>query len=351
MDEDIKKIIEYGVYAPSGGNSQPWKFGVKDNQIYIYAIPEKDHPILNFRNRGTYLAIGALTENIIIASTAFGYKSSINFCPKKENPNLLVIVNLEKSETKPDQLFDSIKKRATNRKPYKNNPLPLKQKEYLLETIREIGFGDLKIIDDPEKIDSISSAVSMNEVVMFENKKMHRLFFNEVVWSEEEEAKKKSGLYIKTLEMEPPKQIALRFFKFWPVMNFFNKLGLARSIAKENYRSYKSTGIFGGIIIRDEDKNFFEAGRAIERVWLKCTSLELSFHLITGIPFLFQSFRAGMLEDFSKDHLNIIKNSYENLVSAFEVQNGIIAVLFRAGDGGNPSARSSRLTPNISVEI
>ena len=31
--EDIKKILEIAANAPSGSNSQPWKFKVKDNQI------------------------------------------------------------------------------------------------------------------------------------------------------------------------------------------------------------------------------------------------------------------------------------------------------------------------------
>ena len=74
MEEDIKKILEISVNAPSGSNSQPWCFEVKNNKVNIIMLPEKDHPILNYHNRGTLIAIGALIENIIITASSLGIK-------------------------------------------------------------------------------------------------------------------------------------------------------------------------------------------------------------------------------------------------------------------------------------
>lgn len=73
--EVIQKILEAGAQAPSGSNSQPWRFEVAGGTISIIMLPEKDHPILNFRNRGTLLAHRALIENIVIAAAHYKLKS------------------------------------------------------------------------------------------------------------------------------------------------------------------------------------------------------------------------------------------------------------------------------------
>ena len=71
MEETIKKIINYAVWAPSGDNSQPWKFSLKGNQVSIFNLPEKDNPFLNFEQKGSYIAHGSLLENMNIIASNF----------------------------------------------------------------------------------------------------------------------------------------------------------------------------------------------------------------------------------------------------------------------------------------
>ena len=42
MIEDIKKIIEAAVQAPSGENCQPWRFEILNNNIKLFNVPERD---------------------------------------------------------------------------------------------------------------------------------------------------------------------------------------------------------------------------------------------------------------------------------------------------------------------
>ncbi len=43
MDSRIKKIIEYAIMVPSGDNCHPWRFAVKNKQLDLYNLPEKDN--------------------------------------------------------------------------------------------------------------------------------------------------------------------------------------------------------------------------------------------------------------------------------------------------------------------
>lgn len=293
------------------------------------------------------MAHGALIENMLITATALGYRTSLSPFPDRNNPNLCAVVGLEKSEKKSESLYPFIKSRATNRKPFKEQPLTPEQKTKILESTEELGFGEVRILDKPSELALAGEAVSANEIIMFENKIMHKLFFKEIVWSEQEEKDKKSGLYVRTLEMKPQQESALKLFKFWPVMNFFNKLGLARSIARENAKNYARAAAFGAIIVGDRDEDFFKAGRLLERIWLKATEMNLGFQVITGIPFMWQRISAGLKSEFSKKHLELIDTSYKKLTSLFGVKEGLISLTFRIGEDSEPGARSSRLPPQV----
>jgi len=346
MRDIIQKILEIAVNAPSGSNSQPWKFKVLGNRIDVYALPEKDHPILNYRNRGTWIAHGALLENVIISAAEFGYKTSYIVFPDKNNPNLTVRIELLKGEIQKDPLFPFIPVRATNRKKYERTPLSFDQKKSLTETVKEIGHGTLRLVEGKEEIQTLGEAGSMNEVVMLEDETLHKLFFNEIVWTKKQE-ERGGGLYLKTMEFKPPQVVALKIFRHWPVMKILNKIGIARAIARGNAKIYSSAAAMGAIIVGDKDEEFFHAGILLERIWLKASSMGLSLQLITGVLFFWQRIQAGLDKEFSKEHIELVREAYKKTAAVFGVQNELIALMFRIGKDGEPSARSFKSEPDI----
>lgn len=351
MRDDIQKILEISVNAPSGSNSQPWKFFIKDNQIDILALPEKDHPILNYRNRGTWVAHGALIENILISASNFGYKTNLQIFPDKSKPNLTAKIFLENSEPKNEPLFLAIPLRATNRKAYKKIPLTAEQKAELLNSTKEISSGlELLLTDNKEDMRVLGEAGSVNEIIMLENQELHKLFFDEIVWTKEEEAIKKSGLLLKTMELKPPQQLALKLFKKWKVMNFLNKFKIARGIAKGNAKIYSTGSAMGAIVCSDQDEEFIKAGRLLERIWLKAISMGLSLQLITGVLFFWQNIRVGKKDVFSEEQIKLIEDAYKKTASVFKVDQGLIALVFRIGYSSEPSALSIKKPPEISLE-
>lgn len=347
MREDIKKILEIAVNAPSGSNSQPWSFEVKENKIYVIAMPEKDHPILNYKNRGTWIAHGALIENIVIASSFFGYEAKVIIFPDLNQPNLTAIIELSVGLSKADPLFSVIPSRSINRKRYENKLLTDIQKQELFNTISQFKDIELKFIENYEQRLVIGDALSINEVVTLENKKLHELFIKEIVWSKKEESEKKSGLYLKTMELQPPQQIVLKLLRNWNIMNFFNHLKFAHFIAKDNAKIYVSGAGIGVIVVKDKEEDFVSSGRALERLWLKATQMKLSFSIIAGTTFYWQAVQDSGKDIFSQEHIKIINESYNNMLRIFDVKKGVIALAFRVGFSPKPSAVSSKKTPKI----
>lgn len=347
--ETIRRILEISIQAPSGSNSQPWRFEIQGNQLNIFAMPEMDNPLLNFRCRGTWVAHGALLENIITTSCAFGYAPTYSLFPDSKNKNLIARVSLEESTPKDNFLYPFISLRTTNRKPYNLHPLTIQQKTELFDIAKEIEGVELKLVEEKDKINQIAKAESKGEIVLFENHLLHKLFFEKVVWSKKEEQKKGRVFYVKTKELKLFQRIALWFFRYWPIMNFVNKFGMTKIIAKVSSKKYATSSAMGVIIVENKDEDFITAGRLMQRLWLVVTKLGLSFQLLTLVPFLWQRIEAGDTKEFSKEHIKLIENAYRQIASLFNLTDNtkIIALLFRIGYGGKPSAQSIKKPPEI----
>ncbi len=346
--ETIQKILEAGVQAPSGENCQPWKFVVEDNKIDIFNIPEKDLSLYNFQQFGSMVAHGALIENIVIASSALGYKTSITLFPDQKDEKHIATLLLEKSISKEDPLYSYITKRVTNRKPYKITPLTQDQKRQLLECAEEIGEGEVRIVDDLEKKKIIAKALTISDRLLFEVKKIHDFLFSHISWTKEESLQRKSGFYVKEMELSPPQEKAFKLFRNWNILNFFNKLGFSKIAAKGNAKLYAASSAFAVVLVKgNTPRDFVIGGRLMQRVWLKATKMGISIQPVTGVIFFMQRILGGEARDFSSEQVNLIKDAYNIIADIFGVGKGTIPMLLRIGDGGEPTARSLRLSANI----
>ena len=350
--EDIRTILQESMNAPSGSNSQPWKFRVRVGEIEVIAMPEKDHPILNFRNRGTWVAHGALLENILIAASAHGYRARCRAFPTPQRPNVTAVVSLTKGDPARNPLYDALPRRASNRKPYATEPLTTAEKESLLGAAADVGGGEVRLAEGPTALQSIGRALSVNEIVTLESETLHKLFVREVVWREKEERERGSGLLLRTMELAPPQRFMLKtFLRHWPVMRALNHIGAARGIAKGNAKTYAAAAAMGAIIIEDKDEAFLSAGRMMERIWLQVTTMGLSMQLFAGITFLAQRARSGSFPEIPQELVRLASNAYGELASAFGAGGTrTIAIVFRIGRGNPPSAISPKRPPVILEE-
>jgi len=349
--EDIKKILLAGVQAPSGDNSQPWIFEIGDNRIDIFNLPKKDNPILNFKQRGSYLAHGALIENIVIGSSKYGYDPKITLFPKSGLPDHVASIDLTEIKQKNDYLYRAIFQRCTNRKKYQSAPLDKEQRNDLSSVVKGMKLEEymtLKFVEESGSKLAVGRAVASIEQVILENKKLHALLFHDVVWTEKEEKRIKEGLYIGTMEFSLPQKAAFYLASHWSLMRLFKVLGLPKLIVNDDAKLYSTGAVLGAVVIDNEtDVDFINAGRIMQRIWLKSTQYGLAFQPVTALVFAAQRVFASEADIFSPNHRKIIEINYNIMRQSFGVKNGTIATFFRIGHASPPSARSSRKMPTI----
>lgn len=112
------KILEYGIRASSGHNTQPWKFKINENSIEVHPNFARELPVADINHRELYISLGCAVENICIASNEFGYNNEMEI--KQRDSSKFIEIHLRKSLVKQNPLFSQIEKRQTNRSIYKS---------------------------------------------------------------------------------------------------------------------------------------------------------------------------------------------------------------------------------------
>jgi len=355
MKEVILEILRSAVYASSGDNSQPWRFSVKNNKIKVQNLPDRDNPVLNIGQSGSYIAHGGLLENISLLAKSHGLEAQIKIFPDSSDPNLVATVTLEPKKTQIDVLYKYIRSRHTNRRPYKDIPLTKDQAIELLETPREIALpqgGRVVLLQTPEERSRAAKAGSSMEQVILENQELHRLMFKDVLWTKKQNQERVSGLYIKTMEFALPVKFVFWLASFWPLISRLNKIGLAKFIAKQDASLYRSGAAMVGIVMEKAEKeDFVCAGMIAQRLWLKATKLGLAMQPVTAMLFAGRRVRAGEGNFFSEKHLKIIDKNFSELENLFGVgKKEVLAMMFRIGYAKPPSGKTCRFEPDITWE-
>ena len=343
MDEDIKKIIEAGIAAPSGENCQPWRFRVKKDVIYLYNDISSDTSLYNDSQRGSLVAHGAAIENINIAARALGYEIATDLFPGEEN-DLIAKLRLKKNASMNDPLYGSLFERKTNRKEYKAEPLSSRVRMSLVSSVGDNNLI-MKLIDDRNNIKKLAEITSKHESLLFENKFLHDFFFDHIRWTGEENAVNPSGFFIDTLELAPHEKKGFSLLKIWFFSKLLGLVGMPKKISEANAKKYEASGAIGVICSDTNDKNeLVQAGRAFERLWITATRLGLNLQPLTGLLFLRQHVLSSKSSPLTENQKKIILNCYEDISKIYQVNNSHILLMFRIGYGEQPTAQASRFS-------
>jgi len=157
----LKFLVRYGILAPSGHNSQPWKFKIRDNKLTILPDFERKRMATDPEYRELFISLGAAVKNIEIAADYFGliYDKKYNETQiELEFKNGVKMVNNK-------ELFGAITKRQTNRNNFKKRKI---SKNKLLK----IGNENLIIISQKEQKNQLAKLVYGSDVVWFQSKEL-----------------------------------------------------------------------------------------------------------------------------------------------------------------------------------
>ena len=132
----LLQILDLARWAPSGDNTQPWRFEiVADDRILIHGHDTRAQVLYDFDGHPSQLAHGALLETLRLAATRFHLRAEWTIRPDRPESAPIYEVSLHPSNAPEDPLVGFIEKRMVQRRAMRTTALLPEHRQALIAAV------------------------------------------------------------------------------------------------------------------------------------------------------------------------------------------------------------------------
>jgi hypothetical protein len=139
--DKLRAAVDYAVLAPSGHNTQPWRFNVVDQTLELWADRTRALPVVDPHDRELTISCGAALSFVRITLGHLGHDALSEPFPEPLERDLLARVRLGASREADERdraLFEAIARRRTMREPFDARGLPAQ----LVDELEQLAEGE-----------------------------------------------------------------------------------------------------------------------------------------------------------------------------------------------------------------
>lgn len=340
-DRPWQPLIEAAVLAPSGDNTQPWRFVVDRDAMRIdFLVDERRDPSpMNAGQRMARLAVGAALENALRAGRHLGWDVETQPACSGALASLRIV-----GRDAPHKAIDPvILSRCTNRRPFDARPLSAGTIGWLKRSI--VGFPEMdhRWVFDRSRIERLASLIGRADAAMLSDPTMRAAFLSSVRYDAAVDEAVLEGLCVGALELARAQRIALRFVSRVP--DRVLKASGFRAICARAARHLVSRS--SGLCVITEPlgtpASEIQAGRVLERAWLAMTEQAMAVQPMMSPAILENLVRRGGCDGVDSLDYNAASNLVKEFKSVLALrEQDRLAFIMRFGFAGPPSARTGR---------
>ena len=152
---EMRDLFRYATLAPSGHNTQPWRFRVGERRIEMLPDFARRTPIVDPDDHHLFVSLGCAAENLVIASAARGHSGASRFDHANGG---CVVFAFDGGPGAKSPLFDAIATRQSTRTDYDGRPVAPAELKVLADAA-EIPGVDLVLMTDRPRMDRLRDLV------------------------------------------------------------------------------------------------------------------------------------------------------------------------------------------------
>lgn len=290
--ELLKQILEEARFAPSGDNIQPWLFKMyPDHSLVLHRNEPENLLASDYFLNASFVALGCILENVAIASEHYGFSSTIVIhedCVSDETPQATIhfiptTLSAEQQESN-EKLFKVMRKRHTDRRPYKKQPLDDTTKRLFEKTALE-GGGKLHLIEGEEMLDTFGKTLGSHDTYLWNDATLRDNLIRFIHFSQSNHSAT-SGMPLDTLGLgtlsiffKTAILLAYRIPLLWKVICFASRFGTQKTLSASSalvFLTLPKQKIQTSPLSDTPTKDLVRGGRIAERLWLLAETLGLS---------------------------------------------------------------------------
>jgi tRNA A37 threonylcarbamoyladenosine dehydratase/nitroreductase len=344
--EEIRALVRFATLAPSGGNCQPWRFSWDGERLRLVHDAARSRSFLDYRELASWLAFGAVAENVALAAAGMGLDVAVDLVPGDRSA--VCDLRFARARAAPSHrasaLAAAIPERVTNRQLSPRAPLAPGARDALVRAAAEVPGAALHLVEDADRLAEAGEILGRGDRLRFLSRTMHREMMHELRWTADEVRRTRDGLDVTTLELSPADLAGLRVMSSWAAMDLVGRLGGGRALEKPARKTIAAASAVGLVSVPSRTREaYFAGGRAMQRVWLEATALGLAFQPMAPLTYLFARLELGGGEGLSPAEAAALGELRRRFGAVFPDASGRgEPMLFRVAQAPPPTARSLR---------
>lgn len=335
-DRNLPKIVSFllqaAASAPSADNSQPWCFSWDKGFVTGYAKRRGGFPV---DYHATELALGAASENLTWALERLGADSSTWHMGTPEPNGAFFRGSVDPSnDALPEPGSQVWLQRHTNRAPYDMTEIALDIRAEL--TVCRVGDVGVEAIHSAA-IKEASNWVCQASEIRFQTREVNEWFAASLRYGDSQEDWFE-GLHVQTLALPPGGVGLLRLMSDWNRLQWLNRLRAYKLFSRIEAANFQRAPLILAVV-GNENASAFDAGRCLQRVWLRLTELGLSAHPYYVVSDLVQRLALNRVPEQCRDQGAALRKQIQATLG----QGQILHCLLRVGKPSSQLPVSGRL--------
>jgi len=345
--ETLLRILERARWAPSGDNTQPWRFEITaPDTVIVHGHDTRDHVLYDFDGYPSHIAHGALLETMRISASDFGLAATwtVESDAEARNPCYKVIFS-KQPVVLPDPLSPFIEHRVVQRRPMHAIPLAEEQRTALVASVGEA--YSLNFFSDLGVRWRVAKLLWSNAQIRLTCREAYAVHREIIEWGARYSDTKVPE---QAVGVDPITARLMRWvMQSWSRVDFFNRFLLGTYLPRIELDLLPALLCSSHVLISPRSppvclQDRLELGRTVQRFWLTATQLDLQLQpQMTPVIFRWyvQSNRAFSSQADQFARARQLAQDFERLVGCTgEAPFGFFC---RIGFAKRPSSRSTRM--------
>lgn len=344
----LQHILDAARWAPSGDNTQPWRFEIVDaGRLIVHGFDTREHCVYDLDGHASQLAIGCLLETLAIAASEHGLRAEFARRPDtpEHRPTLEVALTPDAGIVA-DPLIACIRERRVQRRAMSTQPIGAAARETLERSLSP-GFQVVWKETTRERW-SLARLMFANAYVRLTTPEAYRVHRDVIEWNSRFS---ETRIPDQAVGADP---LTLKLMRWamhsWERVDFLNRylMGTLMPRLQMDLLPGLACGAHFAIVAAkppvDVD-DYLAAGRQVQRFWLNATRLGLEVQP-EMTPLIFSRYvREGRAFTRLNRPREIATELAGRLAAEFApIDPARLAFLGRVGAGPQATARSTRLS-------
>ena len=270
-----RALIGWVMLAPSEGNRQPWRFRASGRTL----LATVEGPAEPWVRRADLVGLGAAVETALLAAPALSLRCSVEAVAGES-----VLLSMGEANRPSGKEGALIRRRRTVRAVVPGDQLSHEERSSLL-AVGGQGKARTVLVTGPAGVSRLAAAMAAAERAELLVGPLQRRRAADLRWSAAAAARL-DGTEVAAMGLSTAELVQLSLWARPGASSLLSEIGGGRAVEQMARRRLESSAALGAVLAAPTAAGAVEAGRELQRLWLRATELGLGLHPLGALPAL-----------------------------------------------------------------